>query len=203
MVWGVENRAADKDQGRGQLHCLSKQVFHGPRTGSGGPPSFWNEDASSSSSSICWGFYSAERLKDIVLYIPGGGTGPALRLHSCLLTAPPWSPRPLPSLISSCPLELWEGPADGGLFPKNKKWGTQKGLCTQEPHRALARLQGQLLRTSFHTHLLQTEPRRPGVSSLSISPAASFPLAAESISLPFRPGLTSHHEACRSLYFRP
>ena len=164
MVWGVENRAADKDQGRGQLHCLSKQVFHGPRTGSGGPPSFWNEDASSSSSSICWGFYSAERLIDIVLYFPGGGTGPALRLHSCLLTAPPWSPRPLPSLISSCPLELWEGPGDRGLFPKNKKWGTQKGLCAQEPCRALAPLAALEV-----AHSLQPPPSQ-GVTPNTSSP---------------------------------
>ena len=25
-----------------------------------------------------------------------------------------------------------------GPFPKNKKWGTQKGFCAQEPHRALS-----------------------------------------------------------------
>ena len=27
--------------------------------------------------------------------------------------------------------------AEWGPFPKNKKWGTQKGFCAQEPHRAL------------------------------------------------------------------
>ena len=27
--------------------------------------------------------------------------------------------------------------AEGGPFPKNKKWGIQKGFCAQEPHRAV------------------------------------------------------------------
>ena len=62
----------------------------------------------------------------------------APRLHSCLLTAPPWSLHPLPSLISNCPLELF-GDCYGGWssFSKNKKWRTQKGLCAQDPYRAL------------------------------------------------------------------
>ena len=30
---------------------------------------------------------------------------------------------------------------EGETFSKNKKWRTQKGLCAQEPHGALARLQ--------------------------------------------------------------
>ena len=36
--------------------------------------SFPHEEASSSSSSICWGFSWAERLKDTVGYMDGGGT---------------------------------------------------------------------------------------------------------------------------------
>ena len=28
--------------------------------------------------------------------------------------------------------------AEGRPFPKNKKWGTQKGSCSQEPHRAVS-----------------------------------------------------------------
>ena len=55
-AWGVENRSIGKDQVEASLHCFSELVFSGPRTGSGGPPSSRNEDASSSSSSICWGF---------------------------------------------------------------------------------------------------------------------------------------------------
>ena len=49
-------RAVDKDQRRGMFVFFSKLVFGGPRAGSGGTPSSLNEDASSSSSSICWGF---------------------------------------------------------------------------------------------------------------------------------------------------
>ena len=32
--------------------------------------------------------------------------------------------------------------AEGGLFPKNKKWGTHKGFCAQDPHRALLGYKG-------------------------------------------------------------
>ena len=53
------------------------------------------------------GLSSAERLEDIVMYVLSGGPTP--RLHCCLLTAPPWSLHPLPSLISNCLLELREG----------------------------------------------------------------------------------------------
>lgn len=41
IILGVENRATDKDQGRGKL-----VLFSGPRTGSGGPLSFWSEECS-------------------------------------------------------------------------------------------------------------------------------------------------------------
>ena len=46
----------------------------------------------------------------ILLHIfPGEEPGPAPRLHYSLLTVPPWSLHPLPSLISSRLLELREG----------------------------------------------------------------------------------------------
>ena len=37
-----------------------------------------------------------------MLCVPEAGPGPAPRLHSGLLPAPPWSPHPLPSLTSTC-----------------------------------------------------------------------------------------------------
>ena len=43
------------------IHSSSKLVFSGPRTGSGGPPLML---------SFVEGFSSAERLKDIGMYIP-------------------------------------------------------------------------------------------------------------------------------------
>ena len=48
--------------------------------------------------------------------------------------------RPLPSLLATlwtCPLELKEGHGGWSLFPTNKKWGTQNGFHSQEPHRVL------------------------------------------------------------------
>ena len=77
---------------------------------------------------------------------PEGKPGPAPRLHYYLLTAPPRSLHPLPSLISTC-LNLpfgaqREGQGGCGLFPTGKKcsgvreW-PQKGFHAQEPHRVL------------------------------------------------------------------
>ena len=59
--------------------------------------------------------------------------------HYCSSTAPPLSLHPLPSLISKCLnfLELREGHGGWSPLSKNKKWGTQKNMCAQEPHRAL------------------------------------------------------------------
>ena len=54
-------------------------------------------------------FSSAERLKGIARYIPMEKPGPAPKLRYALLTAPPCSLNPLPSLINSCSLELREG----------------------------------------------------------------------------------------------
>ena len=57
------------------------------------------KNASSSSSSIC----SAVKLKDIVnVYSLRRNQDHAPRLPYCLLTSPPWSLHPLPSLNSSC-----------------------------------------------------------------------------------------------------
>ena len=67
--------------------------------------------------------------------------GPAPRLYCCVLMAPPWSLPPLPSLISTC-LNL-------PLGAQGKSWrlkevhflkrsnGGHRGLCAQEPYRAL------------------------------------------------------------------
>ena len=44
LEFGSENRDTDKDRVGVSLHFSSKPVFSGPRTGSGGPPSSWNED---------------------------------------------------------------------------------------------------------------------------------------------------------------
>ena len=80
--------------------------------------------------SFVGGFSFAERLKDIVnVYSLRRNQDPVPRLHYCLLTTPPWSLHPLPLLISNCPLELRESHGGSDLFPKNKKWRTQKGLC--------------------------------------------------------------------------
>ena len=52
------------------------------------------------------------------------------------MTIPPLSLQHLPSLISNC-LNLsfgtQRGPRGWSLFPKNKKWGTLKGLCLGAP----------------------------------------------------------------------
>ena len=47
----MENRAAEKDQGKASLRSSSKLVFSGPGTGSGGPPLWF---------SFVEGFRSAE-----------------------------------------------------------------------------------------------------------------------------------------------
>ena len=80
------------------MHCLSKLVFSGPRTGSAGPPPSWNEDASSGSSSFCWGFQFCRKNQSYCsVYSLRRSQDPALRLHYCVLMAPPWSlPPPFP-----------------------------------------------------------------------------------------------------------
>ena len=54
----MENRAIDKDQASGKLALFLKASVWWSRTGSGGPPSFWNEECfiKSLTSSICWEF---------------------------------------------------------------------------------------------------------------------------------------------------
>jgi len=76
------------------------------------------------------------------MYPLRGNQDPAPRLYCCVLMAPPWSLPPLPSLIGN-PLNLPLGSsekvleAEGGPFPKNQKWGTQRGLYAQEPCKIL------------------------------------------------------------------
>ena len=50
----------------------------------------------------------------------------------CIPSLPWWAS------VWICFLELWEGHGSWSPFPpKIKKWGTQKGLCAWEPHKAL------------------------------------------------------------------
>ena len=103
----------------------------------------WEKNAPANSSHLPFvgGFSSAEGLKGIAMYIPWGGTWtlpqgctivswlllPGLCIPSLLWLATVWA----------CPWELREGHWTWSLLPKYKKWGTQKGLCAQEPHRVL------------------------------------------------------------------
>ena len=91
----MKNRATDKDQGRGKLALFSKLVFNGLVS------FFPGIKNASLTSSICWELSSVEELKDIIIYIPRGGTLPP-ELHYSLLIAPLWSLHPLPSLIRNC-----------------------------------------------------------------------------------------------------
>jgi len=52
---------------------------------------------------ICWGFqFCRSTQRSHYVYRLRGNQDPAPRLPSCLLTAPPWSLHPLPSLMSNC-----------------------------------------------------------------------------------------------------
>ena len=82
---------------------------------------------------------SAEQLKDFFTYIPWGGT--KTLNQGCTIvskTPPPLSPYSFSCLIGNC-LNLTFGTQGRSrrLFPANKKWGTQKGFCAQEPHMIL------------------------------------------------------------------
>lgn len=96
-------------------------VFSDCRSVSGGPPSSFNQVVllfaealvPKKAQSYCY-IYSLRRNQD-----------PVPRQHHCLLTAPPWPLHPLLSPMSSCPL-LKENHGRRSLFPKNKKWSTQK-----------------------------------------------------------------------------
>ena len=63
MVWGVENGATGKDQGRWKFCSPSKLVFSGPGLGLWS----WNEDCFTTS--LVGGVSSSEELKDIVMNI--------------------------------------------------------------------------------------------------------------------------------------
>ena len=77
-----------------------------------------------------------EELRDIVMYIPWGGT--RTLIYSCTIVS--WlfffcfCIPSLPWLVTAwiCPLELREGLGDWNLFSTNNKWGTWKCFCTQE-----------------------------------------------------------------------
>ena len=81
--------------------------------------------------------------------------GPAPGPHFCLLTVPPWSLHPLPSLIRR------EGHGGQSLFPKNKKWRTQKGLCAQEPHREVLCYTRNRRGREGLTHKERKKPKSP------------------------------------------
>ena len=68
--------------------------------------------------------------------------------YSSLVSASP----PLPGQHLSAPAPWNSGKvveAEGGPFPKNKKWGTLEGLCAQDPHRALLSFRWKVLKTPF------------------------------------------------------
>ena len=84
------------------MHCLSKLVFGGLRTGSGGPPSSWNEECFIKQFFHLLGVLILQRGSNILLCIfLKEEPGPTPRLYYCLLAAPPWSLHTLPSLISN------------------------------------------------------------------------------------------------------
>ena len=71
--------------------------------------------------------------KDIVGHIPWRGTQGRtsvswLFLPCLCIISLPWL-----ATVWSCPLEHREGPGCWNWFPKNKKWGAQKGLCPGAP----------------------------------------------------------------------
>ena len=107
----------------------------GPKTGSAGP-SFGMKNAPSTSS-ICWGLVLQKDSKILLcVSLEEEEPGPAPGLHHCLLTAPPWSLLPLPSLTSNSSNLIFG--AQGGSWrlkpiPPKQEVGTQKGLCPISP----------------------------------------------------------------------
>ena len=91
-------------------------------------------------SSICWGFSSAEELKD-VMCIPLGGTRPcpkaALLFLYCSFLVCASPPFPDEQVFESAFWNSGKVMEAEAHSPKIKKWGTQKGLCAWEPHKAL------------------------------------------------------------------
>ena len=111
------------------MYSSLRLVFSGPRT-SYGCPSLWLTFVGAQTD--CY-IYSLKRNQD-----------PAPRLHYCLLTVPPWSQHPLPSLISTC-LNLPFGTQGWSwrlkLISKNQEMGDTEKACAQEPHRVLPTLE--------------------------------------------------------------
>ena len=65
--------------------------------------------------------------------MPQGCTTVSWLLLPCLcIPSLPWL-----ATVLICPLKLREGHEGWSLFPTNKKWGTWKGFCAQEPHSVL------------------------------------------------------------------
>ena len=124
----IENRATDRIRVDASFHFSSKLVFHGPSTGSGGPPLWF---------SFVGGFSSVEELKDIVVYIPWGWTRTQLQGYRVVY----WLFFPSLCIFSfswlatvwPCPLTLREGHGVWSFIPKSKKWRIQKGLCPGAP----------------------------------------------------------------------
>ena len=82
----------------------SKLVFSGPTTGSGGPPAFWKKECFIRllTSFICGGFQFCGRTQSYCyVYASKRVQDPAPRQNYPLTVVPPWSPHPLPSLISN------------------------------------------------------------------------------------------------------
>ena len=89
---GMEKRATDRDQFRCNLVFFKFGVY-------------WPQDWFWGSSSLvftCWGFSSAEDLKDTLLYVPRGGTGTCPKAALWSPAGSPLVSAPLPSLVSTC-----------------------------------------------------------------------------------------------------
>lgn len=118
---GVENRATDKDQGRGKLVLFFKLVLSGPRTDSWGP-SFQNEECFINIFHLLGVLVMWKNSKILYLYSLGRDQEPAPSLHYCLLITPSYSLHPISSLISNCLTSGEFREAEWGLFHK-KQWG--------------------------------------------------------------------------------
>ena len=119
--WKIESRIRIKVEA--SLHCLSKLVFSGLRTGSGGPPSCWEFQFFRRAQRYC---YFLQRNQD-----------PVPRLQYCLLTACPWSLHPLLFLISYyLNLALWN--SGKNMEPeayslKRRNGGHRKACVPRDP----------------------------------------------------------------------
>ena len=115
------------------VHCFSKLVFRWSQDSE--DPSFGMKSVSATSF-FCGSFSSVIELKGIVMYIPWGGTRTLPRGFTILLTAPPWSLHPLPSLTSNC-LNLLFGSQGMSRrlkpIPQTRKGGHRKACVPRRP----------------------------------------------------------------------